>query len=231
MPTCWCQEEPPIGCPVHPTGPAEPQEGAPFSAAPACPLKQYDHYTICCAFPVSRGSRRTCCAGCADLHAAAGDRLHPGLLHCWYVDHSLVALPEGHKFPRNKHRAIRTALEGEPQFNKLSQFHQSPVVPKQDLLRVHPEDYINRFAAGQLSRKEMRAIGLPCTESMVRRQFHSCGGTLAACKALLAQPELRITGHLAGENGHTLLFEQLSCPGATVLGDPARAGGYPRVCC
>jgi hypothetical protein len=140
--------------------------------------------------------RTRLCAGADQLQGVS--RLQPGLLHCWYVDHAVVSLPAGHKFSSHKHRAIRRVLEGEPEFSQLSQFHPSPAVLKQDLLRVHPEDYIERFAAGRLSDKEMRTIGLPWSESMMRRQFHSCGGTLAACKALLAQPELKISGHLAG---------------------------------
>lgn len=140
----------------------------------------------------------SCYAGSTTLHSSTAGQLQPGLLHCWYVDHAVVNLPHGHKFPRHKHREIRRILENEPQFQQLSQFHPSPAVRKWDLLRIHPQEYVDRFAAGTLSSKEMRTIGLPWTESMMVRQFHSSGGTLAACKALLAQPELKITGHLAG---------------------------------
>ena len=141
------------------------------------------------------------CAGTGGVRGAAAGQLTPGLLHCWYVDHSVVTLPEDHKFPRNKHRAIRGVLEAEQQFRQLAQLHASPAVEQKDLLRVHPGDYIDKFAAGALSSKEMRTIGFPWNESVVARQFHSAGGTLAACKALLAQPELKMTGHLAGEYG------------------------------
>ena len=157
--------------------------------------------------PLIHGTVHT--AGAGGLPAGAAGQLKPGLLHCWYVDHAVVSLPDDHKFPRHKHRAIRRILEEEQQFKQLSQFHPSPAVETQDLLRVHPEDYVKQFAAGTLSSKEMRAIGFPWNESVMSRQFHSVGGTLAACKALLAQPELKITGHLAGVYG-TDLYTSLS---------------------
>lgn len=66
------------------------------------------------------------------------------------------------------------------------------------MVQVHTSDYVAKFEKGLLSEKEMRTIGFPWTESVVRRNFASVGGTLAAAKALLAQPELRMTAHVSG---------------------------------
>ena len=77
------------------------------------------------------------------------------------------------------------------------------------MLQVHTRDYIDRFENGRLSYKEMRAIGFPWSESVVRRNFASVGGTLAAAKALLAQPELRMTAHISGARALPVL--QLLC--------------------
>ena len=66
------------------------------------------------------------------------------------------------------------------------------------MLQVHTSDYIDRFEDGRLSDKEIRAIGFPWSESVVRRNFASVGGTLAAAKALLTQPELRMAAHISG---------------------------------
>ena len=66
------------------------------------------------------------------------------------------------------------------------------------MLQVHTGGYIDRFEKGLLSEKEMRAIAFPWSESVVRRNFASVGGTLAAAKVLLAQPELRIAAHISG---------------------------------
>lgn len=123
-----------------------------------------------------------------------------------------MKLPATHKFPRNKHRAIRELLQQDPQTGSKVSFYPSPAVMKDDLLRVHPKEYVDRFASGEISEQEMRTIGFPWSDQVVRRQFASVGGTLAAAKALLEQPELKIAGHLAGE--HTCLHKALGLGGA-----------------
>jgi acetoin utilization deacetylase AcuC-like enzyme len=122
----------------------------------------------------------------------------PGLLHLWYSDHAVVTLPANHRFPRNKHRAIRELLQQEAQTSDKVAFFPSPPACPEDLLRVHPKEYIDSFTGGKISHSDMRRVGFPWHESVVKRQYASVGGTMAAAKAVLQHPELKITGHLAG---------------------------------
>lgn len=53
------------------------------------------------------------------------------------------------------------------------------------LALAHAPDYIDRLARGDLSRKEMMAIGFPWSEQMVARSRRSAGATVMACRAAL----------------------------------------------
>ena len=68
------------------------------------------------------------------------------------------------------------------------------------MLLVHTEDYVSRLCNGQLTSKELRRLGLPWSESLVRRSFYAVGGTLAATHAALAQG---YSSNLAGGTHHS----------------------------
>jgi acetoin utilization deacetylase AcuC-like enzyme len=68
-----------------------------------------------------------------------------------------------------------------------------------DLLLVHTEDYIARLRSGELTAKEIRKLGLPWSESLVRRSFHAISGTINAAKDCL---ETGIASNLAGGTHH-----------------------------
>lgn len=55
----------------------------------------------------------------------------------------------------------------------------------QALAIAHAPDYIRRLATGDLSRKEMMAIGFPWSPQMVERSRRSAGATVMACRAAL----------------------------------------------
>jgi acetoin utilization deacetylase AcuC-like enzyme len=71
---------------------------------------------------------------------------------------------------------------------------------REDVLLVHTEDYVNRLCNGQLTTKEVRRLGLPWSESLVRRSFFAVGGTLAACHEALADG---YGSNLAGGTHHS----------------------------
>ena len=75
--------------------------------------------------------------------------------------------------------------------------HQAPQADKDELTRAHCPAYVERFLRGELNEKEMRSIGFPWSEGLVRRSRASAGGTLAATRALLDW-NLRITANIAG---------------------------------
>jgi len=68
-----------------------------------------------------------------------------------------------------------------------------------DLLLVHTEDYITRLRDGELTAKEIRKLGLPWSESLVRRSFHAISGTISAAKDCLTSG---IASNLAGGTHH-----------------------------
>lgn len=67
------------------------------------------------------------------------------------------------------------------------------------LQQAHCDDYLHRFVDGKLSDKELRRLGLPWSDGLVRRSLISPNGTL-----LTAQLALRhgIACHLAGGTHH-----------------------------
>ena len=68
-----------------------------------------------------------------------------------------------------------------------------------DLLLVHTEDYITRLAEGRLTAKEVRKLGPPWSEALVRRSFHAISGTIAASRRALADG---VSSYLAGGTHH-----------------------------
>ncbi len=68
-----------------------------------------------------------------------------------------------------------------------------------DLLLVHTEDYVTRLRAGTLEKKEVRRLGLPWSESLVRRTFLAVSGTINASFHAL---ENGISSNLAGGTHH-----------------------------
>lgn len=74
---------------------------------------------------------------------------------------------------------------------------QAPQAGLDELARAHCPAYVGRFLQGELTEKEMRSIGFPWSEGLVRRSRASAGGTLAATRALF-EWNLRITANIAG---------------------------------
>lgn len=68
-----------------------------------------------------------------------------------------------------------------------------------DLLLVHAEDYITRLTEGRLTAKEIRKLGLPWSEALVRRSFHAISGTINASRRALID---RVSSNLAGGTHH-----------------------------
>ena len=64
---------------------------------------------------------------------------------------------------------------------------------------VHTEDYISRLVSGNLTAKEIRKLGLPWSQSLVRRSFHAISGTIEASRHAL---DNGIASNLAGGTHH-----------------------------
>ncbi len=113
----------------------------------------------------------------------------------YYCDHHDIPLPPGHKFPMEKYRLLRQALEREPGFR----FAPGPLAATEDLLRVHDADYIERFRHAQLTPQELRRIGFPNAPELIARTLSSTGATTAAADVALSEG---VCGILAGGTHH-----------------------------
>lgn len=100
----------------------------------------------------------------------------------YYTDHHTLDLPQQHKFPADKYRILRQVLESQQLFH----FVPAPPVDAATLALAHDPGYIEQFMAGTLPAASMRRIGLPWSESFVRRAMASVGGTLSASRDALA---------------------------------------------
>jgi len=75
---------------------------------------------------------------------------------------------------------------------------QAPFATEEELAKAHCPAYVQRFFRNELTEREVRGIGFPWSEGLVRRSRSSAGGTLAATRALL-EWNLRITANIAGK--------------------------------
>jgi acetoin utilization deacetylase AcuC-like enzyme len=92
------------------------------------------------------------------------------------------ALPPGHRFPIEKYRLVREAVE----LLDGVEVQVSRAARDDELERVHTPAYVLRVCAGDLSRREQLALGLPWSERLVERSYRSVGATLQAAEAALA---------------------------------------------
>jgi acetoin utilization deacetylase AcuC-like enzyme len=103
----------------------------------------------------------------------------------FHTDQFRFPLPEGHRFPSQKYILLRQAVlaAGLVAADDL-------IVPQaatdEQILRAHDADYLTRVQSGKLTPKEIRRIGLPWSPELVVRARRSVGGTIAACRAALA---------------------------------------------
>jgi acetoin utilization deacetylase AcuC-like enzyme len=116
----------------------------------------------------------------------------------FYSPYYYADIGEGHVFPIRKFELVRDRLLAESTLDKVEIIEPAPVAVD-DLLLVHTEDYIKRFQNGTLTPKEIRKLGLPWSESLVRRSFHAISGTVNASRLAL---ETGIASNLAGGTHH-----------------------------
>jgi acetoin utilization deacetylase AcuC-like enzyme len=120
-------------------------------------------------------------------------------MQVFYTPRYYAEIGEGHVFPIRKFELVRERLLAEGTLDPSEIIEPSPA-PLEDVLLVHTEDYVTRLCNGQLTSKEMRRLGLPWSESLVRRSFYAVGGTLAATGAALADG---YGSNLAGGTHHS----------------------------
>ena len=91
-------------------------------------------------------------------------------------------LPPGHRFPLGKYRLVREGAEAAGLAVRPARG-----ATRAELLLGHDGAYVDRVQAGDVSRREELALGLPWSPELVERSRRSVGATLMAADAALAE--------------------------------------------
>ena len=120
-------------------------------------------------------------------------------MRVFYTPRYYADIGESHIFPIRKFELVRDKLLAE---GTLQQRELVEPIPADinDVLLVHTSDYVTRLCNGTLTDKEVRRLGLPWSESLVRRSFYAVGGTVAAA---LHSLEEGFSSNLAGGTHHS----------------------------
>ena len=126
-------------------------------------------------------------------------------------------LNDDNKFPIKKFGELAKALIK----NKIvKNFYVPEPCSVETLKEAHTEDYINKIKNKTLNKNEIRKIGFPLVDSVVRRSFIATGGTVLATKLAL---NYGIACNTAGGSHHATSNEGA---GFCVFNDVAVAAKY-----
>jgi acetoin utilization deacetylase AcuC-like enzyme len=120
-------------------------------------------------------------------------------MKCFYADHFVLPLPEGHRFPMRKYARLRERLLAEG-IVSADDLLIPPAATDEEILRCHDAEYYRRATVGELTEAELRRIGFPWTPQMIERSRRSSGATLAAARVALSGDGL--AANLAGGTHH-----------------------------
>ena len=95
-------------------------------------------------------------------------------MRVFYSPHYYADIGDTHIFPIRKFELVRDRLlrEGTLRHHEIIEPEPANIA---DVRLVHTDDYVTRLCAGELTAKEIRRLGLPWSESLVRRSF-LCSG-------------------------------------------------------
>jgi acetoin utilization deacetylase AcuC-like enzyme len=116
----------------------------------------------------------------------------------FYSDIFVLPLPPGHHFPMEKYRLLRDRLIAE-HIAPLENFVIPHAATDEEITRAHSPDYLRKIISGDLTPQELRRLSLPWSQQLVERARRSCGATIDACRAALADG---IAVNLAGGTHH-----------------------------
>lgn len=120
-------------------------------------------------------------------------------MQVFYSPRYYADIGQGHIFPIRKFELVRDRLLAERTIHPDEIVEPSPATIEQARL-VHTDDYVSRLCSGSLTAKELRRLGLPWSESLVRRSFYAAGGTIAAAHVAMAEG---YGSNLAGGTHHS----------------------------
>lgn len=120
-------------------------------------------------------------------------------MRVFYSPHYYADIGDTHIFPIRKFELVRDRLLREGTLLDDEVVEPNPA-SSDDVRLVHTDDYVSRLCAGELTAKEIRRLGLPWSESLVRRSFYAVGGTISAAVTAL---EAGFSSNLAGGTHHS----------------------------
>lgn len=88
-----------------------------------------------------------------------------------------LELPDGHRFPMLKYELICEQLLYEGTITDANVFHPKMLTPEV-ILATHTLDYWQRLSKAELTPKEMRKVGFPLSEQLIKRTITIAGGTV-----------------------------------------------------
>lgn len=128
-------------------------------------------------------------------------------------------VPPKHRFPMDKYTLLPEQLVYEGTVSEDNFFHPDPL-SEEVILWTHTTEYWHKLKHQELSRKEIRAIGFPMSEQLVRRGTHIANGTLEC--AFYAQ-QYGVALNVAGGTHHSFSYKG---EGFCLLNDIGIAANY-----
>ncbi len=107
-------------------------------------------------------------------------------------------LPPGHRFPMEKFRLLRDHLVASGVTTDEALLRPE-ICPHDILALAHDSAYVERYCTGDMSREELRRLGLPWSPQLAQRTLRAVGGSLLAAEQAL---EYGLACHLAGGTHH-----------------------------
>lgn len=108
-------------------------------------------------------------------------------------------LPEGHRFPMMKYELLPEQLLYEGTVTSNHFFHPD-ALDDQLILLTHTQTYLDKLNHQQLDKKEIRNIGFPMSDVLVKRGKHIAQGTLKCAEYAI---EYGIAMNIAGGTHHS----------------------------
>jgi len=119
-------------------------------------------------------------------------------MYALYSDNYVIALPPNLSFPIQKYRLIRERLLTEHTLQPGELLEPTLADPR-DICLVHSREYWTALSGGALPPDAIRRLGLPWSESLVRRARASVQGTLTAARIAIRE---MVGINLAGGTHH-----------------------------
>lgn len=120
-------------------------------------------------------------------------------MRVFYSPHYYANIGDSHIFPIRKFELVKDRLLLDETLSSEEIIEPEPAT-LEDVKLVHTEDYVSRLCAGHLTTREIRRLGLPWSQSLVRRSFYAVGGTICAATTAL---DSGFSSNLAGGTHHS----------------------------